>query len=370
MHIIDSSQMLTLDIEEICCLGENKISDTERFVHFANGIKIDPELLFSSNFANTSFDNTQRSIIDYVIFDMLPCFYDINHLKQYGDISFAVTGIGDYTLAAINERVVTMPGATTCLLSGEQSVQFTIDAMIFQAFCRGLVLDASKTLLAAEDDEWENRPFSVAELEQAGMPSGGFCQQNMDGNGSPCSYNTAPQASNLRGIHEVNLCGANASSCATKISTPGPCGANTGACQINSSVGGACATNIGACFSKHSIGTACAANASLCSKNAGIGSVCGANNGVCGAKLSAGTACGAKAGACGADLGGGSACGANAGSCSVKFKPGSGCGAKAGACVVDVGDLCPANAVVCVINVPGDIVGACIINIIPGLPSC
>ncbi len=323
MKFIDSSQLLVLSTDEVCSLPEEKLQNPDNFATFAQGIKIDPELLFSDKWQNISIGQDYKSLCDFIMKEMLPAFYDHSHLLSHGEVGIVITGIANYTLAPINGRVVGMDGLPTDYLTGAESVTFAIDPNILMAFCRGLTLAASESFLD-EDDEWEDRDLSTTELELYGMPAGG-------------------------------------ANCLTDL----------GVCVSDASISGSCVNNASSCLANSGIiGGVCSANYTTCGVNGGGGSVCGGNVGACGANASAGGVCGGKASVCASNATLGSACGGNASACGTKASAGSTCGAKASACGVDVAGACPANAVACGINLPGDIVGACIVNILPFLPSC
>ncbi|WP_028583671.1 hypothetical protein [Desulfogranum mediterraneum] len=373
MQLIDSTNLLTLRADEIAYLEAEKISDPKAFLSFAEGLTLSSEMLASERWQNAEIGRDDKSMFDFIMEEMLPHFYNLNALKVSGDIGIAISGIGGYTVAAVNERVLVMQGLPIDLANGDPVADFEISPDIFLAFCRGLLLEVSDTVLEA-DDEFEDRPISDGELIFYGMPAGGSDTGITSSCGTKTSVGTSP-------------CAANTGTCGENISLPSACAANAGACSKNEGGVSACAANAGACGAKGSVGSACAANAGACGVNTSVGSACAAKAAACGAKLSAATACAAKADACGAKLSAGTACGANAdatgagisagsacgakaNACGVKVKPASVCGAKAGSCGVDVGDLCPANASACGVNLPGDIVSACAINIIPLLPSC
>ncbi len=325
MKFIDSSQLLILNADEVCALPEEKVQHPENFKVFSKGIKIDPEQLFSQKWQNASIGNDYKSLCDFIMKEMLPAFYDHNYLLTHGEIGIVITGIANYTLAPINGCVVGMDGLPVDFITQQESFSFCIDPNILMAFCRGLTLQVSEAFLE-NDDEWEDRELNIAELNQYGMPAGG----------SDLSTNPIACLSDF-------LLGGGSS-----------CQGNFGPCMVNSDLGG----------------NLCSVDISGCALNGGGGTVCGTNVGACAAAVGGGAACGAATSACAANIGTGSFCGSDASACGADMNAGSSCGAKASACGVDILGFCPANAVVCGVNLPGDFVGACIVNIIPGLPSC
>ncbi len=326
MKFIDSNQLLVLSADEICALPQEKLQNPDNFAAFAKGIKIDPELLFSDKWQNASIGQDYKSLFGFVMKEMLPAFYDYNYLLANGEVGISITGIANYTLSPVNGRVVGMDGLPVDYVTGEETFSFSINPDMLMAFCRGLTLEASESFLS-DDDEWEDREISSTELSLYGMPAGGS---------------------------DVATACWDASECVSDMTIGSDCYANASACLGNSVPGG----------------NGCGMNTNICGVNAGGVNGCYANGMVCGADVTAGTACGTAVGVCTANVTGGAVCGADASACGANVDTGAACGAKAGACGVDILGLCPANAVVCGINLPGDIVGACGINVLPLLPSC
>lgn len=103
--------------------------------------------------------------------ELLPEAFDVEVLTEKGPFGVQITGIDDFTVAAVNLRVVVFQGLPLDMMRDEEVVDFEITPDVFMAYCRGLMLEVSEEILEA-DDESEDRPVSELELVLAGMPAG------------------------------------------------------------------------------------------------------------------------------------------------------------------------------------------------------
>jgi len=433
---IDSRSQLALGIDDVCALDETRLSNATRFREFASGLEVTPTLLTQLRWQSTGFGAGPSAAFEIIMHEMLPEAYDVNVLESKGPFGVRITGVGDFTVTAINLRVLVFKGLPLDMMTNKEVVDIEIAPDVFMAFCRGQILAVSEDILE-EDDEFEDRTVSDFELEMAGIPAGGLTkEQYLDlakrnvievvknltdmGSAGADEYKqrdyyaaaknnvigwaeNAKEASKLGiDIDEKTLDLVNKILSRTQegdqiitdimqqtreagnklpnidMEPPSP----KGDCSSNTKTGDGCAANNTSCNTNLGSG-ACAANATFCSTNLGLHNACAANGTACGLNLATATACAANVGACGVNGSMDSACGTNVGACGAKANIDSVCASNQGACganaalatacAVNVGG-CAANACVanaCVINVGGgDVFSACLINIIPGLPSC
>ena len=333
MITIDSMGALALTADDISRMDASQVSDPDLFKRFAAGVELDACVLSSDRWDRPEVQMAS-DVFGVVMHEMLPEFYSIPVLESLGGtFALRLTDLADYTVAAVNRRVVVFSGLPVDHETNEEVIDLEMAPDVFIAFCRGIMLDLSEDILA-EDDESEDRIVSPVELSLIGMPAGG----------NPRDPNWPPRANSRSwcGINgSAGVCSSNASGCATNGSAAA-CRTNAAACGANLGTG-ACLTNGSACFANGGV-AGCAANAGACAMNA-VAQACGANAGACAANGVA-KACGANAGACAVN-GGAQACGINT-----------------GACAVNGGGACAVNAPL------GDPISFCIVNVIPLLPSC
>ncbi len=173
-------------------------------------------------------------------------------------------------------------------------------------------------------------------------------------------------------------CDAALGACGENVGVGTACGTLAGLCGLKGTIVNACGVDVNGCGVKSTIGWICGADAAVCAVKFGTPGVCGAATSACGAKIWTGRACAADAGACAADGevvacaaradacaadGGVEACGVDAEVCGVDGGT-EACGVDVGVCGTNAGGFCAIDAAV------GDPFSACLINIIPGLPSC
>lgn len=343
---LDSVANLALRTEDVCALDVTRVSNPEQFRKFAEGIAIDGNFLHNERWSHTAPPQTASGVYDHVMHEMLPTVYNAAWLEtQGGHFGIRLTGVGDYTVLAINRRVVTLSGLPTDVETGLEAIDFEMSPDIFLAFARGLLLNAAEDLLE-EEDEFEDREISETELMLHGIPAGGACGADASGTHTPCAINHT--ACGARAV-DAGACFTNAGACGALAGGATACGGNAYGCAVDA--GGA---------------AVCAANANGCAANTFAVGGCAANATACGAKAGAVLACAANATTCAANATGLGVCAANAGACAAKL--GLPCSAYAVYCVADASGGLSIGG--CVVNLPGSPISACIINVIPLLPSC
>ena len=170
---IDGISSMGLSIDNILSMDRSRVSDVKLFSAFAEGIKIDDEFLFNERWTQSGAA-PQTNPIDFVMFEMLPSAYDLDILeKMGGSLGFRISGVGDYTLISLNNRVVTLSGLPIDFETNNEVLNCEISPDVFMGFCRGLLLDVADDMLE-KDDEFESRVVSDGELIFNEMPSGGY----------------------------------------------------------------------------------------------------------------------------------------------------------------------------------------------------
>jgi hypothetical protein len=477
---IDTLSSLALSIDDVCALDYTRLSNVTRFREFAAGISVTPAFMTQARWQNTGPNGGTDAVFGFIMHEMLPEVFDIDVLAQKGPFGIRITGIGDFTVAAINLRMVVFKGLPLDMMKDTELIDFEIAPDAFMAYCRGLMLAVAEEILE-DDDEAEDRPISDFELEMIGMPAGGGdcmrencggyqppddelggpkpsadnrsdgvnvkfttdqiaaltqakryadevtgyikdglinnnnqktdeaninyeqAKQSLEGwakwtlkanelfvklpeetvtNATKYSEGAADRELNIRDAidnlkvaiyktmppadHATKTSTGDGTSCQTNMIKGNGCGANQSSCVSNLSSGGVCGANASFCGNNASVDTACGGNGSACGNNFSIGTGCAANANACGGNTSGLTGCGSNVGACGAKAALDAVCAVNASACGANASLGSACAVNAGASAVGA---CAAN--LCVINVGNtDLISACLVNIIPLLPSC
>lgn len=179
MLMLDSVSNLTLGVEEVCGLDRSRVSNAVAFRKFAGGMRLEKDFLLNDRWANLPQVTSPVAMYGVIMHEMLPVSYDAAWLEGLGGhFSIRISGIGDYTLIALNRRVVTLSGLPVDHDSNAETIDLEIAPEVLQAYCRGLLLDIADEVLDAED-EFEDREISGAELLLNGMPSGGYSTVEM-----------------------------------------------------------------------------------------------------------------------------------------------------------------------------------------------
>lgn len=174
MLILDSVANVALSVDDVCALDASRISNPVMFRKFAGGLRVDENFLLNDRWEKMPALNAPSLLFGAIMQEMLPVSYDAGWLEGLGgSFSIRITGVGEYTLISMSRRVVTLCGLPTDAVTNEQSADLEIAPEVMLAFCRGLLLEMADDVLA-DEDEFEDREISSAELLFNGMPSGGY----------------------------------------------------------------------------------------------------------------------------------------------------------------------------------------------------
>jgi hypothetical protein len=169
---LDSISNLALSVEDVMALDRTRVSDPRRFQDLAKGIHLAEDFLLNDRWAQFPKSTHPTYAFDLVMQEMLPTAYSAAWLEKLGGhFGLRITNVGDYTMMAVQRRVVTLSGLPRDMKTNEEVVDLEISPDIFMAFCRGLILDVAEDVL--DEDEFEDREISGVELMLHGMPSGG-----------------------------------------------------------------------------------------------------------------------------------------------------------------------------------------------------
>lgn len=174
MLILDSVANVALSVEDVCALDASRISNPVMFRKFAVGLRVDEDFLLNDRWEKMPALNAPSMLFGAIMQEMLPVSYDAGWLEGLGgSFSIRITGVGEYTLISMSRRVVTLCGLATDAATNEQTIDLEIAPEVMLAFCRGLLLEMAEDVLS-DEDEFEDREISSAELLFNGMPSGGY----------------------------------------------------------------------------------------------------------------------------------------------------------------------------------------------------
>lgn len=138
-----------IGLDEIRAGGLAYVSDPEAFARFAAGVALTPGLLLDQSWRNPGGATAGFSYFNAVMHHALPRIYDVRHLERLGGrFALRLTATGDYTVAAVNRRVVTLSGLPIDETTGESVADAELRPDVFMAFFNGLLAELADATLA------------------------------------------------------------------------------------------------------------------------------------------------------------------------------------------------------------------------------
>src|SRR5579883_3349473 len=101
-----------ITIEEILASGQRLVSNPGAFASFVSGLAATPNLLLEKCWQLPANASGNFAFFRTFLHEVLPVFYNVRHLEKLGGrFCLRLTGVGDFTVIALNRRVVTLRGA-------------------------------------------------------------------------------------------------------------------------------------------------------------------------------------------------------------------------------------------------------------------
>jgi hypothetical protein len=140
-----------ITIAEILSSGRRLVSNPIAFSTFTSGISATEELLLNNCWQLSAGASSNFAFFRTLLHDVLPTIYDVRHLESLGGrFCLRLTGIGDFTVIALNRRVVTLKGSPVDD-TGAPVIDAEIRPDAFMALCNELLANLSeKTLMLLE----------------------------------------------------------------------------------------------------------------------------------------------------------------------------------------------------------------------------
>src|SRR5262249_51968604 len=110
MLIIDmNNNAARMTMKELIASGRRYVSNPIAFASFMSGLKPSPELLLDRRLAGEGQPGNRFAFFHIVMHELLPAHYDVQHLQALGGrFCLRLMAVGDYTVIALNRRVVTV----------------------------------------------------------------------------------------------------------------------------------------------------------------------------------------------------------------------------------------------------------------------
>lgn len=137
-----------ITLQEILASGRKYVSNPIAFHAFASGLRPVPDLLLDQRLQSSGSVSGRFAFFRTVMFDILPTIYDVRHLETLGGrFALRLTGVGDYTVIAMNRRVVTLSGLPLDETTGAPVIDAQMRPDVFMALCNEMMAALSESVL-------------------------------------------------------------------------------------------------------------------------------------------------------------------------------------------------------------------------------
>jgi hypothetical protein len=140
-----------ISLREIATSGRRYGSNPVAFSSFMAGVQLGPDLLMEEVWQNSASAASGFSLFRTLMHGVLPRFYDVRHLEKLGGrFALRLDGAGrrgEFTVIALNRRVVTLSGLPLDEANGGAVVDSSIRADVFLALWNDLLAAVAETTL-------------------------------------------------------------------------------------------------------------------------------------------------------------------------------------------------------------------------------
>lgn len=143
----DTNARITL--HEILRSGRRRVSNPFAFSAFVAGFSVnDANLLMDKRWQLPASASSGFAYFKAVLHELLPTIYNVRHLESLGgQFALRLTGVGEYTVTALNRRIVTFAGLPVDNATGTPIIDVEIPADVFMALCNEQLTDLAKRTL-------------------------------------------------------------------------------------------------------------------------------------------------------------------------------------------------------------------------------
>jgi hypothetical protein len=149
MLVVDmNNHAAQITMKEFVAAGRRYVSNPNAFASFMSGLKPSFDLLLDHRLGGPGQSGNRFTFFHVVMHELLPAHYDVRHLQALGGrFCLRLTAIGDYTVIALNRRVVTVRGLPADPVTGQQIVDAEVCADAFRALCNDVVVQLCERTL-------------------------------------------------------------------------------------------------------------------------------------------------------------------------------------------------------------------------------
>lgn len=141
-----------LSLRELTGSGRRFVSNPIALSSFMAGVRLTSAALLDEEWRRPASAAGGYAFFRTLMHGTLPRFYDVRHLEDMGGrFALRVTGAGqwgDYTVIAMNRRIVTLAGLPLDETSGGAVIDVTVRADAFLALWNDMLAQVAETTLA------------------------------------------------------------------------------------------------------------------------------------------------------------------------------------------------------------------------------
>ena len=150
MLIVDmNNRAARITMRELVAAGRRYASNPIAFARFMAGLKPSSDLLLDRRLGPGPGRSGNRFTFFHVVMhELLPAHYDVQHLQSLGGrFCLRLTAVGDYTVIALNRRVVTLRGLPADPATGQMTFDAEVRADAFRALCNDIVVELCERMI-------------------------------------------------------------------------------------------------------------------------------------------------------------------------------------------------------------------------------
>jgi len=137
-----------LSLQEIRAGGKRYVSNPALFCEFMKGLKVGYGLLLDQRLEYSASASGGFLLFNFFLHEILPSYYNVRHLEAMGGrFALRLLGVGDYTVTALNRRVVTFKGLPLSETANMPAVDVEMRPEVFIALCNELLAQLSERVL-------------------------------------------------------------------------------------------------------------------------------------------------------------------------------------------------------------------------------
>jgi hypothetical protein len=137
-----------MSLQEILAGGKRYVSNPALFCEFMKGLKVGYGLLLDQRLTTAASASGGFMLFNFFLHEILPEYYNVRHLEAMGRrFALRLNGVGDYTVTALNRRVVTFKGLPISEATKTLVIDVEMRPEVFIALCNEIVAQLSERVL-------------------------------------------------------------------------------------------------------------------------------------------------------------------------------------------------------------------------------